>query len=100
MAMVTEYNVLLYGTRDGYGNVRAEIQLFEGADVLGYVRFHDPDMPFQNDSDSGGTIVMHLPSAMLGNVIDVLRYEEPINFYFAHDHAFLGTSDEPVGEAE
>ncbi len=100
MARVTEYKVLFNGTSEGYGSVRAEIQLYEGADVIGYVRFVDPGMPFPDDTESGGTVVMHLPSATAGNVIDLLRNEEPINFYFAHDHAFLGTADEPVGEAE
>jgi hypothetical protein len=43
---------------------------------------------------------MHLPSAMFENVLDVLRNEKPINYYFASAHAFLGTSAEPVGEGE
>ncbi len=45
-------------------------------------------------------IIMHLPSAMFENVIDILRNEKPINYYFSMGHAFLGTSVEPVGEGE
>src|SRR5262245_41951922 len=100
MANVTKYHVLFYGTADGYQNNRAQITLFDDANVLGYVRFHDPGMPFPNDSQTGSLITMHLPSSMFENVIDVLRSEKPINYYFASSHAFLGTSTEPVGEAE
>jgi len=37
---------------------------------------------------------------MFESVLDILRNEKPINYYFASNHAFLGTSTEPVGEAE
>jgi len=100
MANVTQYHVLFYGSPDGYLDNRAQITLYDGANVLGYVRFHDSGMPFPGDSQSGGKILMHLPSPMFENVIDVLRNEKPINYYFASGHAFLGTSTEPVGEGE
>jgi hypothetical protein len=100
MATVTQYHVLFYGTDDGYQGSRAQIVLYNGATVLGYVRFHDPGMPFLADSQAGSLITMHLPSTMFENVIDVLRNEKPINYYFVSGHAFLGTSTEPVGEAE
>jgi hypothetical protein len=100
MANVTQYHVLFYGTSDGYQNNRAQITVYDGSTVLGYIRFHDDGMLFPNDSQSGGLITMHLPSAMFENVIDVLRNEKPVNYYFASGHAFLGTSTEPVGEAE
>jgi hypothetical protein len=101
MAAITSYLVLFYGTEDGYGDSRAQIVLYSGPTTLaGYVRFHDPGMPFPADSQAGAQIIMHQPSAMFENVIDVLRNEKPIYFYFASGHAFLGTATEPVGEAE
>jgi hypothetical protein len=100
MATVTHYHVLFYGTPDGYQGNRAQIALYDGNNGLGFVRFHDAGMPFPNDTQSGGLITMHLPSQMFENVLDVLRNESPINYYFASSHAFLGTSKEPVGEAE
>ncbi len=101
MASVTKYHVLFYGTPDGYQDNRAQIALYDGATVLGYVRFHDAGMPFPNDSQSGGRITMHLPSDMFQNVIDVLRNESPIQYYFSAGHAFLGfAGTEPVGEGE
>lgn len=100
MANVTQYHVSFYGTPDGYLDNRAQITLYDGSTVLGYVRFHDPGMPFPNDTQTDGKILMHLPSTMFENVLDVLRNEKPINYYFASGHAFLGTSTEPVGEAE
>jgi len=100
MANVTQYHVLFYGTPDGYQHTRAQITVYEGQNVLGYIRFHDPGMDFPNDAQSVGKITMHLPSAMFANVLGVLRNEKPINYYFASGHAFLGTSTEPVGEGE
>ncbi len=100
MANVTQYHILFYGSSGGYIDCRAQIALYDGANVLGYVRFHDPAMPFPNDSDSGSRITMHLPSTMFENVLNVLRNEKPINYYFVSGHAFLGTSTEPVGEGE
>jgi hypothetical protein len=101
MANVTRYHILFYGSPGGYQDNRAQITLYDDVNVLGYARFHDPGMPFPNDSQSGALITMHLPSAMFENVLDVLRNEKPINYYFASAHAFLGTSTaEPVGESE
>jgi len=100
MANVTGYSVLCYGTADGYQSNRAQIQLNDGATVLGWVRFHDPDMTFPNDSESAGKIIMHLPTSMFHSVLDMLRNEEPITYYFTAGHAFLGTGMEEVGEEE
>jgi hypothetical protein len=101
MANVTQYHVLFYGSPDGYQGMRAQITVYDGGTVLGYVRFHDPGMPFPTDSQSGALISMHQPSTMFANVIDVLRNEKPITYYFAAGRAFLGTgSTEPVGEGE
>jgi hypothetical protein len=79
---------------------RAQIILYYGANVFEYVRFHDSGMTFPNDSQSGGRIIMHLPSSMFKNVLDVLRNEKPVNYYFPSGHAFLGASTEAVGEGE
>jgi hypothetical protein len=100
MANVTHYSILFYGSADGYQGNRAQIQLADGATVLGWVRFHDGNMPFPVDSQSGDKIVMHLPSAMFGSVLDVLRNEKPIKYYFVSGRAFLGTDAEEVGEEE
>ena len=102
MANITQYHVLFYGTSDGYQGNRAQIGLYEGGKCVGYVRFHDPGMPFPADGpQANGQLVMHMPSTMFDAVIDVLRNEKPINFYFTSNHCFLGTgSTEPVGEGE
>ena len=79
MANVTQYHVLFYGSSDGYQGNRAQITLYDGTAVLGYVRFHDPNMAFPNDTPSRTLITMHLPSTMFENVLNVLRDENPIN---------------------
>jgi len=101
MTNVTSYHILIYGSAQGYQTNRAQIALYGGSKVVAYVRFNDPGMTFENDSNVGGIIKMHLPSTMFQSVIDILRNEKPINVYFAQGRGFFGTgSTEPVGEAE
>lgn len=101
MAAVSNYSVLFYGSPEGYQTNRAQIALSDAAGkTLAYVRFNDPGMFFEADSNDGGIIRMHLPSSMFQSVLDVLRNEKPINVYFAQGRGFLGTSSESVGEGE
>ena len=102
MAEVKNYHVLFYGGPEGYQTNRAQIALYDATNkAIGYVRFNDPGMVFEADSNAGGVILMHLPSAMFPSVLDLLRNEKPINVYFAQGRGFLGTgSTEPVGEGE
>jgi hypothetical protein len=102
MPEVMKYHVLFYGSPEGYQTNRAQISLYDtSGKVIAYVRFNDPGMFFEADSNSGGIIKMHLPSAMFQSVLDVLRNEKPINVYFAQNRGFLATSStEPVGEGE
>jgi hypothetical protein len=101
LVVVTGYHILIYGSEQGYQTNRAQITLYDGAKVVAYVRFNDPGMAFETDSNVNGTIKMHLPSTVFQSVIDILRNEKPINVYFAQNRGFLGTgSVESVGEAE
>jgi hypothetical protein len=102
MAEATKYHILVYGAPDGYQTNRAQISLYGATgNVIAYIRFNDPGMFFEADSDSGGIIKMHLPSSMFQSVLDILRNEKPIHIYFAQGRGFLGTlSTEPVGEGE
>ena len=101
MTNVTSYQILMYGSPEGYQTNRAQIALYNGTKVVAYVRFNDPGMFFEADSEVNGIIKMHLPSAMFQSVIDILRNEKPINIYFAQGRGFFGTGSlESVGEAE
>jgi hypothetical protein len=98
---VTGYHILIYGSAQGYQTNRAQIALYNGTKTVAYVRFNDPGMTFENDSELNGIIRMHLPSTMFQSVIDILRNEKPINVYFAQGRGFFGTGSlESVGEAE
>ncbi len=98
---VKSYSVLFYGGPEGYQTNRAQIQL-NGKDgkALGWVRFCDPDVAIKADSDTGGTIRMHLPASMFHNVLDVLRNEKPVFIRFIQKRGFLSTGKEEVGEGE
>lgn len=98
---VKSYHILFYGSPDGYMTNRAQICLYDGSNQpKAYIRFNDPGMFFEADSNGGGIIKMHLPSAMFENVLDVLRNEKPVYIYFAQNRGFLSTSKEPIGEGE
>jgi hypothetical protein len=101
MVNVTAYQILIYGSPQGYQTNRAQIALYDVNKVVAYVRFNDPGMVFEDDSEENGIIKMHLPSTMFQSVIDILRNEKPLNVYFAQGRGFFGTgSIEQVGEAE
>jgi len=102
MAEVSKYHVLVYGGPDGYQTNRAQVALYgTTGTVVGYLRFNDPGMVFEADSNAGGVILMHLPSSMFASVIDLLRNEKPLQLYFAAGRGFFGTaSTEDVGEGE
>lgn len=103
MAEVTKYHVLVYGGPEGYQTNRSQIALYgTNGNTIAYVRFNDPGMVFENDSQAAnGIISMHLPSTMFQSVLDLLRNEKPIQIYFAQGRGFFGTgTTEPVGEGE
>jgi hypothetical protein len=98
---VKSYSILFYGSPEGYQGNRAQIQLNgEGGKTLAWVRFCDPGETIKADSESGGTIRMHLPGAMFHNVLDVLRNEKPVYIRFVQNRGFLSTGKEQVGEGE
>lgn len=98
---IKDYHIIFYGSPSGYQTNRAQIALYgSNGKTAAFVRFNDPGMLFENDSQTGGIIYMHLPSAMFQSVLDVLRNEKPIFIYFAQGRGFLTTSKEPVGEGE
>lgn len=103
MAQVTQYQIRFYGGQNGYANARVQIALYgsQSQQPVGLIRFWDPGMTPAADSESNGMITMHLPSATLQSVLDVLRNEKPLNFHFPKNTGFLETQgSEPVGEGE
>ena len=45
-------------------------------DTLAFVRFKDPGMPYELDTETDGIITMHLPSAMFPSILDAVRNEK------------------------
>jgi hypothetical protein len=74
MAKVSKYSILFYGGEQGYQNNRAQITLADAdGNSLAFVRFKDPGMPYELDTETDGIITMHLPSAMLPSILDAVR---------------------------
>lgn len=100
-AEITEYQVFFFGSPAGFETNRVQVRLLDRqGKVIGWVRFSDPGMFFEDDYESGGVINMHMPSGMFQGVLDVLRNEKPLYLYFAQNRAFLSTSRELTAEME
>jgi hypothetical protein len=102
MPVIDKYHAWFYGKATGPQAVPAQIALYEGSNLAGYVQFHDPGLKIPTDAQvPSGQINMHLPLSMFPYVLDVLRNESPISYGFSGGKAVLGTAaPEPVGEGE
>ena len=68
MSKVSKYSVLVYSGEQGYQNNRAQITLADSdGNSLAFVRFKDPGMPCELDTETDGIITMRLPSAMFAS---------------------------------
>ena len=101
MPIVTDYELRLYGTEDGWSGVRGTIMLYNEKTNLGYIRFiAEDDAAKPDDYHADNKIVMYLPISRFRDAVDMLRNEKPIFYNFIQGHAILSTSSEPVGEGE
>ncbi len=101
MRSVYKYQVSFDGNPEGFENQRALISLYGKKRCHGHIHFHDPEMTFSIDNkEEDGTIHMHLPSSMFGNVIDILRNEKPVYFFYRQNRAWLQSFVKPISEEE
>ncbi len=111
VASISAYRVTTFGGPNGNGGVAAVITLTitSGRDIgSAYLRFYldGSSMPANRrvgrPGDYGLDFDLSYRYGQLGDVMDVLRNEKPLNFVF--DDGTLGgyvtTSNEPVGEGE
>ena len=73
-----------------------------GGEPFGRIQFYDDDAHASAGDfvDRGSNPVLHLPSARLGDVLDLLRNESPVFVNLFQDRGLLSTEEEPTGEAE
>ena len=98
------YAVRFHGGPAGSGQgIRAQIHLF-GADrhMLGYVDFYDSGANLPEDILQDNIITLSLYITELPAVVDILRNEEPVYIAWQENlrNAYIGTSQERVGEGE
>lgn len=103
---VSTYKVFCYGGPDGNGGVDAMVSLGipEG---WAFLRFYPDGATIPANSKSthrtGKPLYyVNYRYAQFGNVVDILRNEKPIRFFFRDDTmaAYITTAKEPVGEEE
>ncbi|HEX6750119.1 MAG TPA: hypothetical protein VF092_22685 [Longimicrobium sp.] len=103
---VSTYQVYAYGGPNPISHIDAAIVLPAGHSTVSLVFYHDGAVIPANTMVPLGLgnflYTMRYRYAQFANVLDLLRNEKPIRFYF-DDQSMLGyitTSDEPIGEAE
>ena len=103
---VSTYLVFVYGGPDGNAGVAATISLGI-PDAFAFLQFYPDGKPLPANSKGTHVSGKHIfyvsyQYAQLKNMIDLLRNEKPVKFFFRDDNlaAYLTTSDEPVGEGE
>lgn len=103
---VSTYLVFAYGGPNGNSGADATISLGI-PNAFAFLRFYPEGTPLPPNSKA--THVSGKPMyyvsyryAQLPNVLDLLRNEKPIKFFFRDDNlaSYITTSDEPVGEGE
>jgi hypothetical protein len=104
MKKVKHYAVRIHGGPHGSGDgSRASIHLFdEKKRMVGHLSFMDSGVDLAPDRKDGNVIYLALPSSQLKDVMDLLRNEGPIYVDWQEKlkNAYLGTSQEPVGDNE
>jgi len=89
MSKVSKYSIPFYSGGQGYQNCRAQISLSDAdGNTLALVRFKDPGMPYELDTETDGIITMHLPTAMYPSILDAVRNEKT-DIYYQIGSAFL-----------
>ncbi len=96
------YKVLLFSHHTNTAiDAGVEISLPDGKAII---RFTHDDMPDNSHEVIGSKNIYHVyyDISMYPHIIDILRYEEPLFFYYNHDNheSYITTGDEPVGEGE
>ncbi len=103
---ISTYVVFAYGGPEGNSGVEATISLGI-PDAYAFLRFFPEGVQVPANKKtthvSGRPIFyVNYRYAQFSNVVDLLRNEEPIKFFFRDDSlaAYITTSSEPVGEGE
>ena len=104
MTEVKNYAVRIHGGSQGSGNgIRASVHLFDkNRMMIGFIEFVEKGYELKSDAYKEEKVVMFLPISRLKDVVDMLRHESPVfmGWQPTLKNAFLGTSQEPVGEGE
>jgi hypothetical protein len=103
---VATYQVLAYGGPGGNDGAEAAISLGI-PEAYAFLSFYPDGVPLPPNSRQmhvSGKPMFNVSyrAAHFGTIVDLLRYERPIRFFFRDDNlaSYLTTADEPVGEEE
>lgn len=103
---ISTYLVFAYGGPDGNSGADAAISLGI-PNAYAFLRFYPEGATLPPNSKTthiSGKPMFYVSYryAQLQNIIDLLRNEKPIRFFFRDDNmaAYITTSNEPVGEGE
>ncbi|MDJ0837804.1 MAG: hypothetical protein QNK37_14910 [Acidobacteriota bacterium] len=103
---VSSYQVLVYGGPDGNNGVATNVSLTipEAYTFLQFFPQGSDLKPNSSGTHSNGYDMYYVSYQydQLANVLDLLRNEKPIKFFFNKDNnsAYITTGTEPIGEGE
>ena len=97
-----EYKVILF-SHNTQETIQYSVEL-ELPDGKGILRFVTGDLPINTMEKIGSKNIYYVyyHADNYPAMIDILRNEKPLYFYYNHDNheSYVTTSNEPVGEAE
>lgn len=105
-AEISTYLVFAYGGPDGNSGAAANISL-EIPNAFAFLRFYPsgatvPANSKQTHQSGKPMFYVNYRYEQLANVLDLLRNEKPVKFFFRDDNmaAYITTGNEPIGEGE
>jgi hypothetical protein len=104
---VSTYSVYQFAGAQGFLGIRAYIVIAIPPRSRALLRFYPdnatiPKSLIENESSANPNYTVNYPYSQYAGVLDLLRNEKPITFVFEGGTGliYVGTSAEPVGEAE
>lgn len=90
---------IIYHEEKSGGTEKVVITCFLGGKTVGYISFHDGQVPAPEVLPSG-VLKLNFHYNRVQEIINTIRYEKPLHISIVENKSMLSTVREPVGEQE